>query len=976
MQISAPAPGAPPGPPGPPPPAPAPVAAPVDHWVETVDPSTGKTYFYHKKTRAVLWQRPSPEEQRRLAQEEAAQRQAAAAHVQAQQQAQAQAQQVQVQVQVQAQEKHAHRDAQKAAMQQQTPQQALEVQQQLTQQQAEQHAQQKQQQKQQQQAQLQQQQAQFLLQQQSPAKAPAAESAASSLSFDSEVVAVVESLVARTEVEHGESNKLEWYRGQLCWAYVKGASWWPCQVAWTVTAENGVNQRSNAPRKSAMMKGLVEVSFLGSGNWARVDATRHVKDFRKAFAEMETINKKPSFARALEVARTLEQDFWVECEICGKWRIGPQILSEENLDGWRCDKNYWDACNSCSVPEAEYEKELDEWDAWEAMPIVIPGQEKGKRKGGKGKGTGKARERKGEKREREQREKQQRELGRRSLLKALPPQAFKLQAAIQAIVSELRELDEFKCFESAPWQHEAADAAAAAYAVELAEAAAAEAAARAQEAQQPAEVVLEAAATVAAVAAVAPAVALPAAAPTVQMLNATTSAAVSFPGEAVGAMAGAVEVAVAPAASAVAAAVEPAESAVAVPMAVAAAAQPVAAAVVEAVAQPAAVQAMVPAVTPVLDRTHGLKSIYDKACRMYYGKLCDFWDDIAAIFVPVAASNEKDSLYHIEAKRLLKAARAAIAVAMADLHPVFTVGTYGLESDTIAKAMLASDDDESESDDDENEDRDGCCARTDDIVSFRRRKQTVSYKRRRLEWLTEDGNEALRPGPWGWKPPPEWATERIGFGGENTFSGSSARLGRKARLPKGKGNGARPTSRNGENEETDMFFVQQYAQILKRIGAKTPDPRIRFGRSGIEGWGMYSTEFIPANQIVIEYCGELIRPKVADLREKWYQEHDKEIYMFKLDEGDVKDVNSGVICDATDIGNTARLINHSCEPNCYSHIISVPNTGCHNKKIVIVTLKDIPPRTELCYDYQIQLDDDDHKIACQCGSTKCRGWLN
>ena len=49
--------------------------------------------------------------------------------------------------------------------------------------------------------------------------------------------------------------------------------------------------------------------------------------------------------------------------------------------------------------------------------------------------------------------------------------------------------------------------------------------------------------------------------------------------------------------------------------------------------------------------------------------------------------------------------------------------------------------------------------------------------------------------------------------------------------------------------------------------------------------------------------------------------------MFSIDRDEV--------VDATMAGNEARFINHSCEPNCYSKIITVEN----KKKIMIFALR-------------------------------------
>lgn len=57
--------------------------------------------------------------------------------------------------------------------------------------------------------------------------------------------------------------------------------------------------------------------------------------------------------------------------------------------------------------------------------------------------------------------------------------------------------------------------------------------------------------------------------------------------------------------------------------------------------------------------------------------------------------------------------------------------------------------------------------------------------------------------------------------------------------------------------------------------------------------------------MIIEYVGEEIRQKMADLRENRYNSKGIGCYMFKIDED--------VIVDATEKGNIARFINHCCD---------------------------------------------------------------
>mmetsp|Transcript_42289 Transcript_42289/g.101820 ORF Transcript_42289/g.101820 Transcript_42289/m.101820 type:complete len:978 (-) Transcript_42289:819-3752(-) len=144
------------------------------------------------------------------------------------------------------------------------------------------------------------------------------------------------------------------------------------------------------------------------------------------------------------------------------------------------------------------------------------------------------------------------------------------------------------------------------------------------------------------------------------------------------------------------------------------------------------------------------------------------------------------------------------------------------------------------------------------------------------------------------------------------------------------------------------------------------ETQLRFDRSGIHDWGVFVDIDIKKGEMIVEYRGELIGNIMAEKREKEYE--DAKIgsdYMFRIDDF--------TVCDATKQGNVARFINASCDPNCYTKIITLDNT----KRIVIYAKKDIPAGYELCYDYRFDLEMDPSKrIPCGCGSSNCRGFLN
>jgi len=126
----------------------------------------------------------------------------------------------------------------------------------------------------------------------------------------------------------------------------------------------------------------------------------------------------------------------------------------------------------------------------------------------------------------------------------------------------------------------------------------------------------------------------------------------------------------------------------------------------------------------------------------------------------------------------------------------------------------------------------------------------------------------------------------------------------------------------------DDADVLRFNQLQKR---KKP---VKFARSAIHNWGLYSLERIQASEMIIEYVGEKIRQEIADLREIKYTESGiGSSYLFRIDEG--------TVVDATKKGGIARFINHSCAPNCTAKIIRVGGT----KRIVIYALRDIEKGT-------------------------------
>ncbi|BFF88926.1 histone-lysine N-methyltransferase SETD1 [Drosophila madeirensis] len=170
-------------------------------------------------------------------------------------------------------------------------------------------------------------------------------------------------------------------------------------------------------------------------------------------------------------------------------------------------------------------------------------------------------------------------------------------------------------------------------------------------------------------------------------------------------------------------------------------------------------------------------------------------------------------------------------------------------------------------------------------------------------------------------------------------------------------------ARSNQRRLLTAFGSMGESELLKFNQLKFRKKQLKFAKSAIHDWGLFAMEPIAADEMVIEYVGQMIRPVVADLRETKYEAIGiGSSYLFRID--------METIIDATKCGNLARFINHSCNPNCYAKVITIES----EKKIVIYSKQPIGVNEEITYDYKFPLEEE--KIPCLCGAQGCRGTLN
>jgi SET domain-containing protein len=120
---------------------------------------------------------------------------------------------------------------------------------------------------------------------------------------------------------------------------------------------------------------------------------------------------------------------------------------------------------------------------------------------------------------------------------------------------------------------------------------------------------------------------------------------------------------------------------------------------------------------------------------------------------------------------------------------------------------------------------------------------------------------------------------------------------------------------------------------------------------------LYANQDIKKGTKIIEYKGKIITARQSELDPKY--DNDKAIYLFNI--------NKKYDLDGDFAFNTARLINHSCDPNC-----EVFGKGL---RLWVYAMKDIKKGEELSYDYGFSFDEDFKNYPCKCGTDKCVGYI-
>lgn len=116
------------------------------------------------------------------------------------------------------------------------------------------------------------------------------------------------------------------------------------------------------------------------------------------------------------------------------------------------------------------------------------------------------------------------------------------------------------------------------------------------------------------------------------------------------------------------------------------------------------------------------------------------------------------------------------------------------------------------------------------------------------------------------------------------------------------------------------------------------------------GQGLFAQSGIKKGEFIIEYTGNKIPTAVADTMKD-------SRYLFEIDEE--------WTIDGSSRSNTARYINHSCDPNTEAEI--------DDGHIMITAVRNIKKGEELTIDYDVEyFDDFIRPVGCKCSAAKHR----
>ena len=138
--------------------------------------------------------------------------------------------------------------------------------------------------------------------------------------------------------------------------------------------------------------------------------------------------------------------------------------------------------------------------------------------------------------------------------------------------------------------------------------------------------------------------------------------------------------------------------------------------------------------------------------------------------------------------------------------------------------------------------------------------------------------------------------------------------------------------------------------------------------STIHGKGVFATTEIARGELIFEYKGQRIDWAEALRRHPHDPDNPNHTFYF--------DIDNDMVIDGKVGGNSAKWVNHSCEPNCTAKQVDIDG----KTRVFIYARRNLKRGEELFYDYGLIIDGKitkklQREYLCLCGTRKCRGTL-
>jgi SET domain-containing protein len=151
----------------------------------------------------------------------------------------------------------------------------------------------------------------------------------------------------------------------------------------------------------------------------------------------------------------------------------------------------------------------------------------------------------------------------------------------------------------------------------------------------------------------------------------------------------------------------------------------------------------------------------------------------------------------------------------------------------------------------------------------------------------------------------------------------------------------------------------------KKTSAKKTTRLYKVHHSLIHGRGVFAAQDIKKGTTIAEYIGKHMSWDDALQLPPSDPNDSAHTFFFELSDGTI--INGGIG------GNSARWINHSCDPNAETY-------EDENGRVWINAIKNIKEGDEITYDYKLSVDgkltkEEREDYKCLCGTKKCRGYL-